>query len=152
MKTLLLLLLSLALPALATDHYLATASTTALTIQQPATGARQITFGDTFNQIAGATISCAAAQTATISWNGTAATSTAGAELKLPGTVNASGATIWTGSNVGGGTPGPVYQIAANQNVPLSLTWFQLFTAGTGTNLTITTTGTCQITLAYAAN
>jgi len=133
----------------ATDHYIATASTTALTIQQPATGARQIDFGDA--RVAGASVYCSGAQTATLKWNGTAATATAGAEVKLPNTANASGVTVWTASNVGSGTTGPVYNIAAGATLPLDLSWLRLRGNGTAINVTIATSGTCTITFAYSA-
>lgn len=132
------------------DHYIASASTTALTIQQPvAADARQITFGDA--NVAGASVYCLAAQTATIKWNGTAATATAGTEALLPGTQRPSGATIWTASNVGSGTTGVVYNVPAGATFPIDLTWFVLGTQGTGTNLTIATSGTCTITFTYSA-
>lgn len=131
------------------DHYIATASTTALTLQQPATNARLITFGSP--TVAGASVYCAAAQTATISWNGAAATATAGSEKKLPGTQRASGMTVWTASNVGSGTTGPVYNIPAGATVNFDLSWVTFGTQGTSANLTITTNGTCTITFAYSA-
>lgn len=149
MKTNLLLLIFAASHLWAVDHYIATASTTALTIQQPATGARLIDFGD--NRVAGATIYCAGAQTATLKWNGTAATATAGSEAKLPNTANASGATIWTASNVGSGTTGPTYNIGAGDTLALDLSWLQLRGNSTAVNFTIATTGTCTITFAYSA-
>src|SRR6185312_9247758 len=100
---LLFLLLAIAggLMAQDQDHYVATANTTALTLQQPAANARQITFGS--STVAAASVYCAAAQTATISWNGTAATATAGTEKLLPGTFQASRMTVWTASNAGSG-------------------------------------------------
>ena len=131
------------------DHYTAYANTTALTIQQPATQARQITFGDSDNP--GASVYCLSNATAIISWGGTAATATAGSEVKLLGTQQPSNATIWTGSNVGSGTTGPTYNVIAGTTFPISLTWFRFGTQGTSTNLTITTSGTCTITFAYSA-
>src|SRR5579872_5641750 len=83
------------------DHYTASAATVALTIQQPATNARQISFGNGPGT-AGASVYCASASTATFSWTGAAATATAGSEIKLPGTQQPSGVTVWTASNVGG--------------------------------------------------
>ena len=162
MKKLLILLL-FARPALAqplsipSDHYKAFASTTAMTIQAPACttaacAARQITFGDIANGVAGATVYCASASTATISWNGTAATTTAGTELKLPGTFAVSGATVWTASNVGTGTVGEAQQIAAGGTISFTLSWFRLGTQGTAQNLTITTNNTCTIAFNYSAS
>lgn len=148
-----ILFLLLAVAALAqpipSDHYIATASTTALTLQQPATNARQITFGN--STVAGASVYCVAAQTAQISWNGTAATATAGTELKLPGTIRASGMTVWTASNVGAGTAGPIYNVPAGGTMAFDMTWLQFGTQGTGANVTIATSGACTITFAYSA-
>ena len=147
-----LLLFSFALHAqpVPSNHYIATASTTALTIQQPAANARQITFGSP--TVAGASVYCAAAQTATIYWSGAAATATSGSEVLLPGTQTPSGATIWTGSNVGTGTTGPAYAVPAGATFLIDLEWFHLGTQGTTSNLTIKTTGTCTITFAYSAS
>ena len=132
------------------DHYVATATTTALTLQQPAGNiGRQITFPT--DPVAGATVSCAAAQTATISWNGTAASATAGTEVKLPGTTNSSGMTVWTASNVGSGTTGPAYPISAGVPVSIWLGWFRFGSTGSSTNITITTTGSCTISFFYSA-
>ena len=141
-----LILIALSSPALAIDRYAATATTTALTIQQPATGARTITF----NNGGGVSVYCPAAQTATFSWNGTAATATAGTELQLPGTSTPSGATIWTASNVGAGTTGPVNNIPAGVTVSLSMDFFVLQGNGTANNITVTTSGSCTITFAYS--
>ncbi len=142
----------LSIPAFAVDHYIATCTTSGAatcTIQQPATGARLIDFGD--QRVAGASVYCAGAQTATLKWNGTAATATAGAEVKLPNTSNASGTTFWTASNVGSGTTGPVYTIGAGLTLPLDLSWLQLRGNSTAVNLSIATSGTCTITFAYSA-
>ena len=126
------------------DHYIATASTTALTLQQPASNARQIQFS-TVN------VYCASASTATFSWNGTAASATAGSETLLPGTRYASGMTVWTASNVGSGTPGPVYNVPAGATMSFDLSWFTFGTSGTATNITVSTNNSCTITFAYSA-
>jgi hypothetical protein len=132
------------------DRYIATANTTALTLQQPASNARQITFGD--SNVAGASVYCASASTATISWNGTVTTATAGTEKKLPGTQQASGATIWTATNQSSaGTTGAVYNVPAGATFLIDLTWFRFGTQGTSANLTITTSNSCTITFAYSA-
>ncbi len=139
--------------ALAVDHYQATVATTALTIQQPAAAAtaRRITFGDAANNVAGASVYCASASTATLSWSGTAASATTVAEVKIIGTANASGATIWSGSNVGAGTTGQTVNIAAGETINYSLGWFLLQGNGTTKNLTISTSNTCTITFNYSA-
>lgn len=153
MKTgLLTLLLALAdaMYGQGVDHYIASATTTALTVQQPvAADARIITFGDA--NVAGASVYCASASTATISWNGTAATATAGSEAKLPGTQRPSGMTVWTASNVGGGTTGPVYNVPAGSTFSIDLSWFIFGTQGKSENLTISTSNSCTITFAYSA-
>lgn len=151
MKTLILLFALAIAPLMAqpTDHYVATATTTALTLQQPATQGRQISFPT--GSVAGASVSCAAAQTATLAWNGTAATATAGTEIKLPGTTASSGMTVWTASNVGGGTTGPAYPIPAGVPLSIWLGWFNFGSTGTASNLTISTTGSCTISFFYSA-
>lgn len=132
------------------DHYIATASSTALTMQQPASNARQISFGD--SNVAGASVYCASASTATISWNGGATTATAGSEKMLPGTRYASGMTVWTATNQSGaGTTGPVYNVPAGATFLIDLTWFRFGTQGTSSNITITTSNSCTITYAYSA-
>ena len=147
----LLLLFALALPAFCqnTDHYIATASTTALTVQQPSANARQISFGSAGSS--GASVYCASTATATFKWNGTAATATAGSEIKLPGTQQPSGMTVWTGSNVGAGTTGPVFTIPAGTTMNFDLSWIHFGTQGTAANITIATSGTCTIVFAYSA-
>lgn len=147
--TLCLLLLCLPGVAQVQDHYIVSANTTALTLQQPAANARQVSFGSP--TVAGASVYCAAAQTASLFWNGSAATATAGSEKLLPGTSQPSGMTIWTTSNVGTGTTGPVYNVPAGATFALDLSWFQFGTGGTASNLTIKTSGTCTITFAYSA-
>lgn len=152
MKTLLasLLLFAAGLYGQGVDHYIASAATTALTLQQPvAADARLITFGD--SNVAGASVYCASASTATISWSGAAATATAGSEKLLPGTQRPSGMTVWTASNVGGGTTGPIYNVPAGSTFTLDLSWFTFGRQGTTANLTITTSNSCTITFAYTA-
>jgi hypothetical protein len=149
-KFLIGLALAVGLFAQEQDHYVATASTTALTLQQPASNARQITFGSA--TVAGASVYCASASTATISWNGSVSTATAGTELKLPGTQRASGMTVWTATNQSSaGTTGPVYNVPAGLTYNIDLTWFRFGTQGTGANITITTSNSCTITFAYSA-
>jgi hypothetical protein len=148
---LLLFLASLLAAQSPPDRYTAQAATTALTIQAPASNGRAIVFGSATT--AGASIYCAAAQTATLKWNGTAATATTStAEKKLPGTQQSSGMTLWTASNVGTGTTGPSYTIAAGGTLLLDLYNIRLAQNGTASNLTIATDGTCTITFYYSAN
>ncbi len=133
------------------DRYTAQATVTAgYTIQAPASNGRSIVFGSPGT--AGASVYCAAAQTVVLSWNGTAATATTSAtEKKLPGTQQPSGMTLWTASNVGGGTTGPTYNVAAGGTLLLDLYAIRLAQNGTGNNLTITPSGSCTVTWFYSA-
>ena len=67
----------------------------------------------------------------------------------IPPTVKPSNATIWTASNVGSGTTGPVYNIQAGQTMSFDLGWFHMGAAGIQNNLTITTNGSCTITITW---
>ncbi len=132
------------------DQYTAEAATTALTIQAPSSNGRSITFGT--QDSAGASVYCSSNQTVTLAWNGTAATATTStAETKLPGTQQPSGMTLWTASNVGGGTTGPTYHVLAGNTLLLYLYPIRLARNGTGNNLTISATGSCTITFYYSA-
>lgn len=151
MRLFALLILSLPCFAQQADRYVATAATTKFTLQQPAANARQISFGD--DQNAGASVYCASASTATFSWQGAAATTTAAAtaEKKLPGTQQASGMTPYTASDVGSGTTGPAYNVPAGATMNFSLTWFRFGTGGTTANISIATSNSCTITFYYSA-
>lgn len=144
MKKLILIALLSVLPAWAQSEkrYIASASTTALTIQQPAANGLQVSFGV-------ATVYCAAAQTATLSWNGAAATATAGTAKAIPPTFSGASATVWTGSNAGSGTTGPVYQVPLGLTINIDLTSFGFGNTGSASNLTITTSGSCTITIPW---
>lgn len=123
------------------NRYFVSASTTKVTIQQPANGGG--------NQVQGeqASIYCVAAQTATEEWNGAAATATTTTPKKAIGTFQPALATAWTASNVGGGTSGPVYNVPAGSTMFLDISGVRLGTTGTGTNYSIGTSGTCTITI-----
>lgn len=127
------------------DRYIATASTTALTVQQSASNARQVIFEQ-------ATVYCASACTATPSWNGTAATSTTLAIIKAPGVRAAPTATAWSASNVGSGTTGVVYNVPAGGTLVFDMTSIQMGTTGTTTNFTYTTSGTATISVQWREN
>lgn len=147
--TLLFLIVAASVPLLAQqDHYIASANTTVMTLQQPATQARIVEFPD--GGRAGASVYCASAQTATLTWNGTAATSTAGTTARIPPTGMPSSATVWTASNAGSGSFSLVMNVAAGQTFPIDLGWFKMGASGTTNNLTITTTGTCTITYMWS--
>lgn len=124
------------------NGYSIQASTTKLTLQQPASGGNVVT-GNL------ATVYCAAAQTATESWNGTAATATAGTIVKDIGTFATALATVWTGSNVGGGTTGKVWNVPAGQTFLLDISRVRMGPTGSATNYTITTNGTCTISIGW---
>lgn len=142
-----LMFLALVVPGMAQSHFLATASTTALTIQQP-TLASTTPFSQVYFDKA--SVYCVAAQTATLSWNGTAATATTLATVAIPSMGSKSLATAWSGSNVGAGTTGPVYNVPAGGTFLIDLSWFQMGAPGAITpNLTITTNGTCTITFTW---
>lgn len=124
------------------SHYVVSASTTAVTIQQPASNSTQVSLGT-------AAVYCASAQTATLSWNGAAATATAGTVLSIPPVHLPASATVWTGSNVGSGTTGPVYNVPAASTFLIDMSWFKMGANGTRNNVTITTNGTCTITMSW---
>lgn len=141
----LILCLLMALPLFAQQqqlNYLATATTTALTIQQPASSAKFVAFRSV-------SVYCASAATATLSWNGTAATSTTLGTKPVPGNATASTATAWSGSNVGSGTTGPVYNVPAAGTFVIDLGLLSMVGAGTSTNVTIATSGSCTITFVW---
>ena len=138
--TLSLLAMSLIAQTPQPNRYFISAGTTALTIQQPSSNANQVQFES-------ASIYCASASTATPSWNGTAATATTGTIKKAPGTSATPKATAWTGSNVGAGTTGPVYNIPAAQTMLFDLSNIIMGTTGTATNFTFTTNNSCTITI-----
>lgn len=130
------------------DHYIASANTTAMTLQQPATNARLVQFPD--GGRAGASIYCVAASTATVSWNATGATTTKATSNKLPPTGTPSSATAFSASNASGGTTGVVQNVIAGTTLALDLGWFKMGGAGIGNNLTITTSNTCTITFMWS--
>lgn len=123
-------------------QYLATATTTGLSVQKLANDPTTIKFH-------AAWVYCASAQAATLSWNGTAATTTTLATVKLPGTIVASAATAWSATNVGTGTVGPVYNIPAGSTFVIDLSAFTMGNTGTGTNVSVKTDGSCTITMSW---
>lgn len=124
------------------SEYMYESSTTAVTIQRPVAATATLNFHKAW-------MYCAAEQTATLKWNGAAATATAGAATRLPGTTFPAQAVPYTASNVGGGTTGGTYVIPAGLTYPIDLSIFRLGNMGTATNLTISTTGTCTITFTW---
>ncbi len=168
MKTLLLILF--ALPAFAQGqqnvNYIATtgnvslsSSTTAATLQQPATNQTNVTFPGAGPQSysmppVGATVYCSAACVATISRScTTAASATAGTvtsvlPTKIPQVPPAS-VTFWTASNASSCTTLRVINVGAGQEYPIDLSSFSLATSGLTSNITISiasVTATVNIT------
>lgn len=125
-----------------TNTFIAQATTTALTVQQPAANAKQV-------QLQIATVYCASASTVTSSWNGTAASATAASIKALPGSLARPVATAWSGSNVGAGTTGPVFQVPAGTERDFSLLDFRIGTGGTTANFTLTTNNSCAISIQW---
>jgi len=147
MKTLLFLILSAPMFA-QYSNYIATATTTKFTLQQPATNAKTVVFPQ--GGRIGASVYCASADTLTLSWNGTAATATAGTIHAVPSTAIPASATVWTGSDVGSGTTAQTYAIAAAGTQNLDLGWFNMGANGTGNNITLATTGSCVMTFYWS--
>jgi len=149
MKKLALLLFMIGAGTLcAQNNYIASASTTALTLQQPATDSKTVEFPS--GGRAGASVFCAGAQTATVKWNGSAATATTGTANAVPPSTLPASATVWTASNVGAGTTAVIAQVAAGATISLDLGWFKMGGAGTANNITIATSGTCTITFMWS--
>ena len=124
------------------------ATTEAITVQQPATGARQVTF-------IGAYFDCSVACTFTLSVNGTAATATSLPVVNVNQGETAAKTTAWSGSNVGTGTTIGVYACSAACSLSIDLTGvtFAQGTSTTGTNLTLKSnsiTGTVDIIIKYS--
>lgn len=116
-----------------------------LTLQQPATNASQVQFESAW-------FSCASAQTITLSWNGAAATATAGTALPLPPFRRPATVNVFTASNVGGGTTGPVYNVLAGVDYPISLAGLSMGTTGAATNFNFTPNGTCVMKVIWGEN
>ena len=162
MKTLALFLIAASAFAQQTVNYVATtgmvsvsAATYAATLQQPATGAVTVVFPGSVPQASGlppvgATIYSSVATTATISRScTTAASATAGTVTSVLPNVPAALVNFFTGSNASGCTTLRVIPIAAGQEYPIDLSGFNLATAGTSSNITISfasLTGTVNIT------
>jgi hypothetical protein len=128
------------------------AAATALTVQKPAsdgvTNGRDVTLESAF-------VYCSVACNVTQSYNGTAATATAGTVARLPPVGGAAAtATAWTASNVGVGTSvGGIIHVGAGQTVVIDLSKLTLNGAGTGANYTVsvgTMSGTANITVTWS--
>jgi hypothetical protein len=97
-----------------------------------------------------ADIYCAAAQTATVYVNGTAATTTTLAVSGPMSVTSAAPPTAFSASNVGTGTTLKTFNIAAGATLTLDIHAFYLPPkSGTGANFTIGTSGTCTIQIQW---
>ncbi len=130
------------------SHTASLSSTTdKVTVQQPATGARQIRFR-------GALVSCSTAATTpcvlTLAQNGTAATATTLAVTPLNLSPPAA-STAWSGSNVGTGTVIHVYTLVVGGDYWLDLSQFFL-APGVNSNISLgfgSLTGSTSIAIFY---
>lgn len=117
-----------------------------VTIQQPATGARQVTFISAY-------FDCSVACTFTLERNGTAASSTTLAVNNVNPGESAATTTAWSASNVGTGTVLQSFGCQAACNISIDLTGFSFAQVnGTGVNLTLRSssiTGTVNIFFKY---
>lgn len=125
------------------NHYVASAATTKLTLQQAS--------GTSGNQVQPEFLAvyCTLASTITFSWNGAGATTTAGTAIMYPGTFIPATATVWTASNVGSGTTGPVYNVPATSERDFTLEQLRLPAGTINSNFTITTSNSCTITVQW---
>lgn len=118
-----------------------------VTIQQPASASRQVTFISVY-------VDSTVATTWTLSVNGTAATSTTLTVNNVNPSETAPKATAFSASNVGGGTTIGTYGCAAACNLSIDLTGLTFPQGtGTGTNLTIKSTsitGTVNIVFKFS--
>lgn len=122
-------------------------SAAALTIQQPASASRQVTFISAY-------FDCSVACVFTLSVNGTPATATAGTVNNVNPAETAAKATAWTASNVGAGTTLTTYNCTSACSFSIDLTGITFAQGlGTGTNLTLKSssiTGTVDIIFKFS--
>lgn len=120
-----------------TSGSVAGSGTLKLTIQQPATGARQVTFIAAVAQCAGQ------AFTVDQSQNGTAATTTAATRVALIPTTATAAALAFSASNVGSGTAtAPTLSFTAGDPRVIDLSQRTTGLSGTANNYTVTMTNT----------
>lgn len=111
--------------------------TSKLTIQQPSTGGKQVTFIAAVVQCAGQTFTVDQSQ------NGTAASATAGSAVALAPNSAAAVAKVFTASNVGGGTAvAPTLSYTAGDARVIDLSYLFMKASGTTNNYTVTVTNT----------
>lgn len=119
---------------------LASSAATTLTIQEPATGMKQVVFLTAVTQCA------TQAYTVTQAQSGTAATTTAGTAIPLIPTTATAAAKVFTASNVGVGavTAAPLILAAGPQAVDLSQR--TMATAAANYSITLTNNGASSCT------
>lgn len=121
--------------------------TTTLTIQQPATGGRQVIFNAAVVQCPGQTFTVDQSQ------NGTAASATAGTAVALIPTTATAAAKVWTASNAGSGTAvAPTLSFTSGAIAAIDLSQRTTGLSGTTVNynvkLTNTGSGSCTGSIA----
>jgi len=144
-------LLLLAAPAwsqafIATKQTSLSGAAEVVTVQQPVSGARTVSF-------IGAYVDCSVACNITLERDGTAATATALTVVALNSGTPA--ATAWSSSDVGTGTVLARYKIPATGGLPINLAMKSMSGANTAKNLTLRTdsiTGTVTITVVWTEN
>lgn len=124
-----------------------TASAEVITVQQPATGARQVNF-------IAAYFDCSSACSFTLERNGTAASSTSLAVRNVNPGETVAATTAFSASNVGTGTVLGAYNCPNSCSVSIDLTGIVFSQVnGTGANLTLRSnsiTATVDITFKYS--
>lgn len=124
-----------------TSGSLASSAATTLTIQEPATGVKQIQFIAAVSQCATQTFTVTQAQ------NGTAATTTVGTAVALMPTTATAAAKVFTASNVGAGTATAVslgYLAGTASSIDLSMRSMSI--AANNYSVTLTNTGAVSCT------
>ena len=112
-----------------------------VTVQQPATGAKSVSFLDGWAY-------CSVACTVTLSRSGTAATTTALTPVSLSQPTETVATTAFHTSNVGSGTTLATYDLVAGQTISLDLRSLAMIGNNTARNLSIgvgSITGTVMI-------
>ncbi len=124
-------------PSFSVYHFVdLAAAASVLTVQQPATGGKRVTFDS-------ATLYCENACVVTLERDGTAATTTAAVEVTLDETINtAPTATAFSTSNVGAGTTISVYRLAAGVTFTIDISNIKMSGNGTTKNISLRTAST----------
>jgi hypothetical protein len=126
------------------DSVTLSAAAETLTVQQPASGAKQVSFEL-------GTVYCSVACTATLSQNGTAASATGATPTPINPAYKPASAAAYKGSNVGAGTTLSTYAVSAGATFAIDLSKISLGATG-GTNLSLAVssiTGSAILTLIW---